>query len=276
MIEPLTEEQMRQRLREKYPDHFGHAWTLFEFAQDALGRFEGDAHTPLRKAMAFIGGRAFKSYHAILNLCEIAYTEDAAVILRSLFNLLVITRWLIADQSEERARKYIAWFWIAMNEDLGRGATTITPELAAMVREQYENHRRIFEYRDEHGQEKTRKKWHEPEAANIFEMAEQVELMPHYEGLYRPLSSIEHSDAVAYFAMVSAAEPKGSGLGLALHSDLFVPAYVRNAFQYFGEILSSWNRMLQGVQEAELKKVIDTGMQFFRKEVPGAAEAQST
>lgn len=273
MAELLTEAEMRESMRNKYPDHFRHAWTLFEFAQEVLGNFKGTNTSPYGLSVWLIGGRAFKSYHAILNLCEIAHTEDAGVVLRSLFNLLVIERWISAQDAEARARRYLAWFWIVMHQDLERHSARISPDLAREVLKQYEAHKPLFEYTDTQGNRKLAKKWHEPEAQTIEQMAEQVDLKSHYDGLYRPLSSIEHSDALAYFAMVSQAETKDGGPSLAMHSDLFVPAYVRNGFQYFAEIFHLWNKTLKGAEEATLKSIIDEGMKFFKQETEEEARA---
>ncbi len=275
VTQTLTEEQMRERLRQKYPEHFRHAWTLFEFAQEVLDNFKGAANKPYEISVWLICGKAFKSYHAILNLCEIAYTEDAGVILRSLFNLLVIQRWILAQDSDARARRYLGWFWLVMNEQLQQHEARISPELADMVRREYKNHREFFEYQDNEGNTKMRKKWYEPEARSIEQMAEQVEMKSHYDGLYRPLSSIEHSDAAGFFAMVSDMERKNSGPSLGLHSDLFVPAYLRNAFQYFADVFQMWNETHHGADEAKFNEIVQGGMGFFRQEVEQVAENDS-
>jgi len=267
MDDLLTEDQMRRRLREKYREPFQHCWTLLELAQEVLGDFKGAAQTPYQRSMFLIAGRAFKSYHAILNLCEIAYTEDAGIILRSLFQLFVITRWLKTDTSEDRARKYLGWFWVVMHEEVEQDGTRIDPGLVKLVAEQYKNHEPLFTYTDKDGKRKMRRKWYEPEARSLEDMASQVELQNQYDGLYRPLSSIEHSDAVAYFGMISEMETKSEGSALSLHSDMFVPAYLRNAFQYFAEIFNRWNRTFRGVDEQDLTRVIDGGMSFFKQEM---------
>ena len=41
---------------------------------------------------------------------------------------------------------------------------------------------------------------------------------------------------MAYFAMVAASEHPGDSRQLAIQSDLFIPDYLRKAFQYFGYI----------------------------------------
>lgn len=267
MAELPSEEQMRQRSRERYPEHFGHAWNLYEFAHGVLENFKGSARTPYEISTWLICGKAFKSYYAVLYLCEVAHTEDAGIILRSLFNLLVIHRWISAENQLGRASRYLGWFWVVMHEQLDSNQAKVTPEMAGIVERQYEAHKRLRWYPDKEGKPKIRKKWHEPEAAMISDMADQVQLGSHYERLYKPLSSIEHSDALAYFAMVSQMETKDGGPSLALHSDLFVPAYVRNAFQCFADILRMWNSTHGAFEPAKLDEIVNPAMEFFKKEV---------
>lgn len=268
MAEPITEEQMRRAMRDKYTDHFGYARGLFEFAQEKLGKFEATADTPFKMALVLITGKAFKSHYAILNLCEIAHTEDAGILLRSLFNLLVIVRWMSYRDSEPKARRYLGWFWVAMKDPLKQPFIKVNPKMQEFIEAEYGNHKALFEYRDRQGQLKMAKKWYEPLVDNLEKMAEEVDLKEHYEGLYRPLSSIEHSDALAYFGMISEMEKRGDSKSLAMHSDLFVPVYLRNAFQYFGEILETWDRTVNAVPEPRLTEFLRGGVDFFKKEVP--------
>ncbi|MBZ5514027.1 MAG: DUF5677 domain-containing protein [Acidobacteriia bacterium] len=267
MTRALTEAEMRGKLRAEFPEHFRHAWTLFELAQGALGSFKAIADTPFKKSIALIGGRSFKAYHAILNLCEIAYTEDAGVILRSLFQLLVITRWLSMGDSEKRARKYLGWFWVAMMGELKLYESRIDPRLARAARNGYANHKGLFEYIDKDGKQRMSKQWCEPDARNLEQMAKEVDLTTHYDGLYRPLSSVEHSDALAYSAMVSEILTTQDGVSLNLHSDMFVPAHVRNAFQYFGEIFNTWNQTFAVLKEDHVRRVRTEGIDFFKQDM---------
>jgi hypothetical protein len=222
--------------------------------------------------MFLVGGKAYKSYHTILNLCEIAYTEDAGVILRSLFQLLVITRWLSLGNSEHKAQKYLGWFWVAMNKELDRYGSRIALGLARMVRRHYKDHNVLFEYRDTRGKLKMSKKWYEPDVKTLEQMATDVELKSHYDGLYKPLSSVEHSDALSYFAMISDVKRNKGAASVSLHSDLFVPAYLRNAFQYYGEILQTWNRTFSVLDEVKLEKLLREGIEFFSRDM-GASQS---
>ncbi len=265
-IKPITEVQMRERIRNKYPKHFEHAYKLLCVAQSYLGDFKGTAETPFKKTIFLMGGKAFKTYYSIFNLCEIAYTEDAGVLLRSMFNLLVIMRWIREDDSHKRALKYLAWFWMALHQELELKRDSIDKDIAKRVEKQYRAHKVLFEYLDKDGKTQLRKKWHQPEVRSIKEMAESVGLSSHYKDLYRPLSSVEHSDALSYFPMIVDMDISGGKRSYALDSDLFVPAYLRNAFQYFAEIFNYWNKTFLVMNQTELKELINDGMRFFGEE----------
>ncbi len=258
-----TEEQLREQIRARYPEHFGYAWHLFELAQDALIQFNGDIRTPYEVATFLILGKSFKSYTTILKLCEIAHTEDAGIVLRSLFNLLVIDRWISKEYSENRSRRYLGWFWIAMNDQLSQNQALADPNLTKLVKEQSKQHEKLFEYRDKSGKMKMPDNWYKPDVNSIYDMAGEVELASHYDGLYRPLSSIEHSDALAYFAMIAALEKSGEGSRLNLHSDIFAPVYVRNAFQYFADIFQRWNKKSKVVDDKQLSQFVEGAITFF-------------
>jgi len=85
---------------------------------------------------------------------------------------------------------------------------------------------------DTKGDIRTPKFWYAPEANTIFDMFKEVGLEKQYNEGYRPLSGVEHSDAMAFYAMVGDPERSENRRKLAIQSDLFIPAYLRNAFQY--------------------------------------------
>jgi hypothetical protein len=113
--------------------------------------------------------------------------------------------------------------------------TTLLAHLSE-IRTKYAAFKSLFEYTDAKGQSRIAKHWYVPDVNTIFDMFKEVDMEKHYEEGYKPLSGVEHSDAMAYFAMVAASEHSGDTRQLAIQSDLFIPHYLRNAFQYFGDI----------------------------------------
>src|SRR5713226_1515344 len=93
----ISEEEFRERTVSKYHKHFDHVYRLHEFAQEAIANYKGITKTAYHASLNLIFPRAYKSFDAIRRLCEVASCEDAGVILRSLLNLLAMTRWISLD-----------------------------------------------------------------------------------------------------------------------------------------------------------------------------------
>ncbi len=75
---------------------------------------EGRQYTDTRKghylAMAF--GKGYKTYAAILLLCRHGYGQDALVLARTLFELIVNTLYIFSDSTDGRIDRYLDYQWI--------------------------------------------------------------------------------------------------------------------------------------------------------------------
>lgn len=263
---PITEDEFRERTVSKYPEHFNHVYRLHEFTQAALGLFKGEQRTAYHLSLALILPKAFKSFDAVRRLCEIASCEDAAVILRSLLNLLAVTRW-ISIEPEKRARKYLAWYWVAIQSDAQRFKDRIPPEWIPMIQNRFDRVKHQFEYKGSKGKTKMAEHWYQPEVQNLREMFVEVGLEKHYDEAYKPLSGIEHSDATSYLPMLMSAEQREGERRLEIQSDLNVPHYLRNAFQYFAEILRLCNHTNQVADDSQFEQIISEGMKFYQADM---------
>lgn len=266
MSEPITEEEFRQGIVEKHREHFDHIYGLHQFAEEAIRKYRGLSKTAYHASLSLIFPKAFKSFDAIRRLCEIASCEDAAVILRSLLNLLAVTRW-ISLSPHERAGRYLAWYWIAMYSDANQFKNRFPAQWIPVIRTHYDRAKSQFEYKDAKGKVRMAEKWYEPDARTIRDLFVQVGLEKHYEEAYRPLSGVEHSDCTAYFAMVAEAERSVGEKRLEVQSDLFVPHYLRNAFQYFGEIFRICNKTNPLADTTKLEEIIGVGIKFFENDM---------
>ncbi len=262
MPEPLSEEQFRQQIYETHREHWDHVYTLHRFAEGAMCSYKGFANTPYKECLILIFARAFKSYDAVRRLCEVASCEDAAVILRSLLNLLVVVRWISLDE-QKRARRYSHWYWVRMYEEIQKMKDSVSPDRLQFIQDRYDRVKSQFQYKDKKGAIRFFDHWYQPEANTIRDLFVQVDLEKHYEEAYRPLSGIEHSDATAFLQMITSVEAATDERRLEIQSDLFVPEYLRNAFQYFGDILSLCNRTIPLCNPSELEEILTVGKQFF-------------
>lgn len=264
-----TEDEFRKKTVSKYREHFDHVYRLLEFAQGAIEKYhyQGNWPTAYLRCLTLIFPRAYKSFDAIRKLCEIAYCEDAGVLLRSLVNLLVVTRW-IALAPQKRAAKYLEWYWIAMHADGQRFTDRVPPELLSYLQNHYDRAKKKFEFQDGKGNTKMPAQWYQPEVNTLRDMFTEVGLEKHYEEAYKPLSGIEHSDATAYLPMLMGMEkPEKDHIRFEILNDANVPHYLRNAFQYFGDIFKLCNEGNRLADGANLQKILLDGIAFYKADM---------
>jgi hypothetical protein len=260
------EDAFKRRTYEKYKEHFDHFYRLHQLAEWALIEYGATTKDEYHAAVQLILPRALKSFDSIRRLCEIASCEDAAVILRSLLNLLAVTRWISAD-SAKRAKKYLAWYWVQMYRDAEFFKDVVSAELVADIGNHYNRVKPQFEYKDGSGNIKMPKNWYQPEVNSIADMFKEVGLEKQYEEGYKPLSGIEHSECMSYFAMLREAERSNGKTRLAVQSDLFVPHYLRNAFQYFADIFRICNQSMVLADSKNFEEVVAAGIAFYRTDM---------
>lgn len=65
---------------------------------------------------AFVIGKAFKSYEAVLLLCHNGFGEDAFVLTRTLFELMITNAYILQDDTEEMLMRYMHYDWVTRKE----------------------------------------------------------------------------------------------------------------------------------------------------------------
>ncbi|MGB6845847.1 MAG: DUF5677 domain-containing protein [Candidatus Acidiferrales bacterium] len=260
---PLTGEGgLREGILQKYKGHFAHFHDLQQICEWSLVRYRDIARGAYHASLQLICPKALKSYDSIRRLCEIASCEDAAVILRSLLNLLVVTRWISLD-GENRARKYLDWYWVQLHRDAERFHDVVPAEWLREIDGRYHAVKVRFEVKGKQGKAKMVKHWYQPEANTIFDMFQAVDMQREYEEAYQLLSGFEHSDCISYFPMLREADRKEGGTELAVHSDIFVPHYLRNAFQYFAGIFQICNDTMVLADPMKFEAIVAAGISFY-------------
>jgi hypothetical protein len=267
VVQPSIEEiQFREHIHTRYKEHFNPFLRLHRLAELSLSNYRGFTKDHYDASLVLIFPRAYKSFDSIRRLCEVALCEDAAVILRCLLNLLVVTRWITLNPIV-RSEKYLRWYWIAMHREAEESQGLLPAAHVAEIQTRYNAVKSLFEYADAKGHSRIAKQWYMPDVNSIFDMFKEVGMENHYNEGYKPLSGLEHSDAMAYFAMVGASERSADSRQLAIQSDLFIPPYLRNAFQYFGDIFKICNQTIALADGKELGQIIAEGMNFYEADM---------
>jgi len=150
-----------------------------------------------------------------------------------------------------------------MHSDAERFKGRVPPDLASVIEKNYGRVKRQFEYKDSKGKTKLASQWYQPEVKTLRDMFVEAELEKHYEEAYKPLSGIEHSDATAYLPMLLKMEREPNESRLEIHSDVNVPDYLRNGFQYFGEIFRICNQTNPLADASKLEQIISDGKKFY-------------
>ena len=260
------ENDFKRQIHQKHREHFDHFYRLHQLAEWALVEYGAITKDEYHASLLLILPKAMKSFDAVRRLCEIASCEDAAVILRSLLNLMAVTRWISLD-SKKRARKYLAWYWVQMYRDAGKFLNIVTAENMAEIQRHYDRVKPLFEYKLKSGKTKMPDHWYQPEVHTILGMFKEADLEKQYEEGYRPLSGVEHSDCMSYFAMLRDAERSDAKSKLAVQSDLFVPHYLRNAFQYFADIFRICNQTMALAESEKFEEIVATGIAFYKSDM---------
>jgi hypothetical protein len=257
----------------KYQEHFDHYYKLLKFAEASLHKYRGLRKDSYHAVLQYICPRAFKSFDAIRRLCEIAYCEDAAVILRCLLNLMAVTRWISKDP-EKRSKKYLGWYWIELQERAERQPDKFSAAATTEIQKHFDAEKSQFEYTNRKGKPDFAKQWYQPEVYLISDLFKEVGLEKHYQEAYKTLSGTEHSDVMAYYAMFATAEKKDGETKLEIQSDLFVRNYLRNGFQYFADIFGMCNKTMAYADDRELREIVEAGMSFYKADMK--SESAST
>lgn len=66
--------------------------------------------------MSFVLAKAFKTHEAILLLCRHGYGEDAFMLARTLFELGIMSSYILQDSSEKRLMRYMEHDWVTRKE----------------------------------------------------------------------------------------------------------------------------------------------------------------
>jgi len=159
---------------------------------------------PLKGAAVFFFTKSIKTNSAIWHLCADGYGEDAAVLVRSLFNLVVNFYYILAQDSENRAKQYIEYYKITrlqIHNIIKKWPNKFSSANISVEKEQEietEADEAIKEYKFD-----TKKPW---SGKSILQMCKDIDSQnptknrsfeQNYDILYNYLSDFEHSNVMA-------------------------------------------------------------------------------
>lgn len=89
--------------------------------------------------ISFCLGKTYKTHKAILILCEAGYGQDAAMLVRSMVELLITLLYILADKTDGRLYRYFDYDWILQRKMYGYAKTK--PHLVELINDRQVNPR---------------------------------------------------------------------------------------------------------------------------------------
>ncbi len=194
-----------------YRDFFAQADTVIEQFHHRIDRDIPTDGTWWGIVQLAILVRAFNQYRSIVNLLRENHWEDALILVRSLFELLLNTEELCRhpDRIEEAAesfvafahlQRYLRWREVELyNITTGRAGKEARTRIDETDR-QAKKFFALFWYADKKGQGKWRATWSRKNAAELCRLSANPLREHHYRLLYGRGSEFTHSAPVAVFA----------------------------------------------------------------------------
>ncbi len=151
---------------------------------------------PQELFLVFSFGKAFKTHSAILILCKAGYGQDAAILTRSLFELLVTTLYILGDTTRRRAERWFDYDWIrrAKMYEYMKSEDRFIELLNEKKKSSKEDHAIKIKQKAQEMQEKynyvSKLGWSD---RSIFDMAKEVDLESLYPTVYKLQTDLHHS-----------------------------------------------------------------------------------
>ncbi|MCF7815753.1 MAG: DUF5677 domain-containing protein [Candidatus Pacebacteria bacterium] len=162
-------------------------------------QLQSEIHDTSNRALfqAFVLGKGFKTYEAVLLLCRSGYGEDAFVLTRSLFELMVTNAYVLDDATEDTLLRYMNYDWVTRKEMYDYIASV--PDLLAQLNAEIASGKRIntipeveAEYQRVKAKYSYRNGWSDK---SIKGMSEAVGRTDMYSTVYRMQCTVGHTDA---------------------------------------------------------------------------------
>lgn len=146
---------------------------------------------------AFAVGKGYKTHGSILLLSKQGYGEDASILSRSLFDLLINLLYIQADQTDGRAYRYFQYDWILRKRmfDHALGRPKIMEQIKKRVKNPPLNDTTIQEVKEQAklAQQKNNYNNRGWSDKSLHDMAQEVGRINAYKTVYRLQCQLDHN-----------------------------------------------------------------------------------
>jgi hypothetical protein len=201
----------------------------------------------------FLTMKAFKTHWALTNLCIEGFSEDAGILLRSLFETLVTAFWILKENPEDRAQRYINFDYILTKRliDSIEKWKKIYPKLEEM--NVYDKDDVLKNYAKMEDEYKDKIRW---SGKNWKEMAKDVGLEYDYDLNYHYFSQFVHPSIRSALRFV---EIKSNDIVFEMFSKKsteFIGKVLYHAYFYMLLLIKKWNEELNAGQDKLIEELI--------------------
>lgn len=214
---------------------------------------------PKDALVAFTLAKAYKTHSAVMLLCEGGFGEDASILNRTIFELLVTLLYILKDPTDEKAYRYYAFDWI-LREKMFNYAEQ-KPELLLQLEQRALKPKQgdvsISEVKKmaKQVQDKYKYRGYNWSDKSLGEMAEEVNRGGQYKTMYRLSSQHTHSHSRVMNDYVK--RTKNGFTNFSGISDNWIEEDLVMAFDFFSGIFAATSDQYGWGAEKELKPLFD-------------------
>ena len=202
---------------------------------------------PKTALASFSLGKAYKTHDAIMILCAEGYGEDAAILVRSMFELLITLLYILKDPTDERVYRYYSYDWVLRKKMFDYAKTK--PDLVKEMEDRVANPKvgdtnveevmkTAIEVQDKY--KYTRSGWSDK---TIYDMAVEVGRVDNYKTIYALQSQIAHT---AVRVMNDYVKESGSGLNIMVGPGLnWIENDLVALFDFYYSIIGECDKLFQ-------------------------------
>lgn len=252
--ESIHKYKVRNNIKSKYK-------TLLSFNQELRSLADKMLDAPRKMVgprdmfAAFAIGKGYKTHGAVLLLCKQGYGEDASILNRSLFDLLINLLFIKADKTDERAYRYFCYDWILRKKmfNYAQGKQLIMDKIQERVNSPKPNDTTINEVEEQ--AKLVQQKYNYSNSGwsdkTLFEMAKEVGRFDAYKTVYSLQCQLDHN---ASRSMNEYAKQDSEG-GITFdigQSENWVEESLVVAFDFYYSILVAFNSHFKASFESKI------------------------
>lgn len=242
----LSTKEVKTVINATYGALFGFNKELKDVVDDIFKK-KYKVDEPKTALASFSLGKAYKTHDAIMILCAEGYGEDAAILVRSMFELLITLLYILKDPTDERVYRYYSYDWVIRKKMFDYAKTK--PDLVKEMEDRVANPKvgdtnveEVMKIAKE-VQEKykyNRTGWSDK---TIYDMAVDVGRVDNYKTIYALQSQIAHT---AVRVMNDYVKESGSGLNIMVGPGLnWIENDLVALFDFYYSIIGECDKLFQ-------------------------------